>query len=313
VKLGVADVLAGGARDASALAEAVGARPDGLRRVLRALVAAGIFVELDDGRFECNEAALALTSDAPGRTRDIVVNFGEEMYRAFGELLHTVRTGETAFDAVFGQSHFDYYAAHPSAEASGSARMTARSLPVTRDLVSSDLVHGVSRVVDIGGGKGTVLAALLVAHPDLRAVLYEREPVLELAREYLAEHGVLDRCELVAGDFFASVPEGGDLYVLKSVLHDWDDARCAAILRNCRAAMTHNARLAVVEFVLPDRMVAAAANVPAALLDLIMMAYAGGRERTRSEFERLLTDAGLRLERVSALDAGPSILHAVPA
>lgn len=233
--------------------------------------------------------------------------------RAFGELLHTVRTGETAFEAVFGQPLFDYYASHPAAEASGSARMTARSLPVARELAASGLVQGAETVVDVGGGQGTVLAALLQPHPGVRGVLCERPPVLALARGYLAAHGVADRCELVAGDFFASVPDGGDLYLLKSVLHDWDDGRSVTILRNCRAAMHATARLAIVEFVLPQTMTADPALLPAALLDLIMLAYAGGQERTESEFADLLGQAALRLERVSALQSGLQVLTAVPA
>ncbi len=310
-KLGVADVLGAGPSDVDAVAAAVGARAPELGRVIRALVAAGVFVELEDGRIALNDAAAALQADAPARTRDVIINFGQEMYRAFGELLHNVRTGATAFETVYGQPLFDYYASHPDAEASGSARMTARSLPVTRELGASDLARSASTMVDIGGGTGTVVAALLEAHPDLRAVLYERPTVLPLAREYLAAHGVVDRCDIVAGDFFTSVPEGADLYLLKSVLHDWDDDHCVTILRNCRAAMKDTSRLAIVEFMLPERMTADPALLPAALLDLIMLAYAGGRERTEMEFADLLEQTDLRLDQVSALEAGPHVLHAV--
>jgi len=309
-KLGVADALVGGPLDAEDVAEAVGARAPELRRILRALVAAGVFAETDDGRIGLNEAAAALQSDAPAHTRDIVVNFGEEMYRSFGELLHTVRTGETAFEVVFGQPLFDYYGSHPEAEASGAARMTARSLPASRQLATSDLARGASTVVDIGGGLGTMTAALLAARPELRAVLYERPTMLPRARDFLAAQGVADRCDLVAGDFFASVPDGADLYLLKNVLHDWDDDRCRTILRNCRAAMSGTARLAIVELVLPERMTADPALVRPALLDLIMLAHAGGRERTETEFAHLLEEAGLRLERTSVLAAGPSVLEA---
>jgi hypothetical protein len=213
-KLGVADILAAGDRDAESIAEAAGVRAPELRRVLRALVGAGVFAESEDGRFALNDAAAHLRGDAPAGTRDVVVNFGEEMYRAFGELLHTVRTGETAFEAVYGQPLFAYYADHPEAEATGSARMRARSLPVTRDLAASDLTRGVSRVVDVGGGIGTVLAALLEAQPGLQGVLYERPTVLRLAGEYLAGRGVAERCAVLAGDIFHSVPDGGDLYLL---------------------------------------------------------------------------------------------------
>jgi hypothetical protein len=312
-KLGVADVLATGPSAAEAIARAVGARPSPLRRVLRALVAAGVFCELEDGRFASNEASAALRADAPGRMREVAVNFGEEMYRSFGELLHTVRTGETAFDSVYGAPLFEYYATHPESEASAAARMLARSLPVAREFAASDLLRGARTVVDVGGGTGTLVAEVLRHRPDVAGVLPERPGMLALAKGHLAEQGVLDRCELVECDFFASVPAGGDVYVLKSVLHDWDDDRCVAILRRCRAAMGRAARLVIVELILPKRMNASGPLLSAALLDLIMLAYAGGRERTEAEFAELLDQADLRLAGTTALAAGPHLIEALPA
>ena len=135
--------------------------------------------------------------------------------------------------------------------------------------------------------------------------------MLELAHGYLAERGVADRCELVEGDFFSSVPAGGDVYVLKSILHDWDDERCVSILQNCRAAMDEGVRLAIIELLLPERMTASGPLLSAALLDLIMLAYAGGRERTEAEFTQLLDQAGLRLVSATPLAAGPHVLEAV--
>jgi hypothetical protein len=280
--------------------------------VLRALVAAGVFRELEDGRFASNDAAASLRAGAPGRTRDVVVNFGEEMYRSFGELLHTVRSGETAFDTVYGLPLFEYYAAHPQTEASAAARMLARTLPAARELAASEVLRGAHTLVDVGGGTGTLLAVVLRHRPELAGVLLERPGMLVLAEAHLAEQGVIDRCELVEGDFFASVPAGGDVYVLKSVLHDWDDARCVSILRTCRAAMDDAARLVIVELILPERMTAGAPMLSAALLDLIMLAYAGGRERTEAEFTELLDQADLRLAGTTALTAGPHLLEAVP-
>ena len=236
-KLGVADELDPQALAVEAIADAVGARAAPLRRVLRALVAAGVFCELEDGRFASNDAAAALRTGAPGGTRDVVINFGEEMYRSFGELLHTVRTGETAFDSVYGVPLFEYYAAHPDTEASAAARMLARTLPAAREFAASELLRGARTVIDVGGGTGTLLAEVLRRHPETAGVLVERPGMLELAREYLSAQGVADRCELHLGDFFAAVPAGGDVYVLKSILHDWDDERCVAILEKCRAAM----------------------------------------------------------------------------
>ena len=309
-KLGVADALAAGPLDARALADAVGARADELARVVRALVASGVFTEASDGRFALNDAGACLRQDAPGDTRAIVLNFGEEMYRAFGELLHTVRTGQSGFEAVYGQPLFDYYTTHPEAEGSGSARMRARSLLVARDLAPAALFADASTVIDVGGGIGTVVAAVLRAHPGLSGVLYERPPVARLAAPYLAEQGVDDRCRIVEGDFFASVPDGGDVYLLKSVLHDWDDDRCRTILTRCRAAMGPRARLVIVEIVLPDHMTDDPGLVPGTLLDLIMLAYAGGRERTWSEFAALLDAAGLALHDATALPSGPHLIEA---
>jgi hypothetical protein len=312
-KLGVADVLDAEPLAAETVADAVGARAPVLRRVLRALVAGGVFDELEDGRFANNDAAAALRTGAPGGMRDVVVNFGEEMYRAFGELLHTVRTGETAFDHVFGAPLFQYYATHPEVEASAAARMVARTLPAATQLAASDVLRDAGTLVDVGGGTGALLAQVLRHRPEIAGVLFERPGMLELARGYLAEQGVADRCELVEGDFFASIPAGGDVYLLKSVLHDWDDERCVAILRTCRAAMGPSARVAIVELLLPDRMTPSGPMLSAALLDLIMLAYAGGRERTEAEFGQLLDQAGLRPVRTTPLPAGPQVLEAVPA
>ncbi len=311
-KLGVADVLDPEPLAAAAIAEAVGAREPQLRRVLRALVAAGVFCELEDGRFASNDAAAVLRASAPGRVRDVVINFGEEMYRSFGELLHTVRTGETAFDSVYGAPLFEYYAANPETEASAAARMLARTLPVAREFAASDLLRDTETLIDVGGGTGTLVAEVLRQHPEIAGVLLERPGMLELAKDYLSEQGVADRCELVEGDFFASVPTGGDVYVLKSILHDWDDDRCVAILRSCRAAMDESGRLVIVELILPERMSPSAPMLSAALLDLIMLAYAGGRERTEAEFTQLLDQASLRLTSTTALAAGPHLIEAAP-
>ena len=310
-KLGVADVLEPEPLTAEAIADAVDARAPVLRRVLRALVAGGVFSELEDGRFASNDAAAALRADAPAGMRDVVINFGEEMYRAFGELLHTVRTGETAFDVVYGAPLFEYYAANPQVEASAAARMLARTLPVAAEFAASDVLRDAGTLVDVGGGTGTLLAQVLRQRPEMRGVLLERPGMLDLAHGYLAEQAVADRCELVEGDFFASVPAGGDVYVLKSVLHDWDDERCIAILHSCRAAMDPGARLAIIELLLPERMTPSGPMLSAALLDLIMLAYAGGRERTEAEFTRLLEQARLRLVSTTPLAAGPQVLEAV--
>jgi hypothetical protein len=196
-------------------------------------------------------------------------------------------------------------------EANAAARMLARTLPVARELAASQVLRGARTFVDVGGGAGTLVAEVLRHHPEIAGVLVERPGMLALAEEYLADQAVADRCELVEGDFFASVPAGGDVYVLKSVLHDWDDERCVAILRSCRAAMDEAARLVIVELILPERITPTGPVLSAALLDLIMLAYAGGRERTEAEFAQLLDQASLRLARTIELSTGPHLLEAV--
>jgi hypothetical protein len=173
-KLGVDDVLAPQPLAAEVIAAAVGARSPQLRRVLRALVAAGVFCELEDGRFASNEAAAALRTGAPGRIRDVVINFGEEMYHSFGALLHTAQSGETGFDNVYGAPLFEYYAANPETEASAAARMLARTLPAAREFAASDVLHGARTVVDVGGGTGTLVAEVLRERPQIAGVLMER-------------------------------------------------------------------------------------------------------------------------------------------
>ena len=295
---------------AEAIADAVGARASQLRRVLRALVVAGVFEELEDGRFACNDAAATLRADAPGRMRDTVINFGEEMYRSFGELLHTVRTGETAFDHVYGAAvrvlrgepgdGGERGGPHAGANPARGSRVRRVRRPTRRPDARGCRRWG-------GGPAGGGPAPPSRDHRRPAGAAGDAR-----AREGLPRRaGRGDRCELVEGDFFSSVPPGGDVYVLKSVLHDWDDERCVAILRSCRAAMSDAARLVIVELLLPAHMTPSATSSPRALLDLIMLAFAGGRERTEAEFAALLDQAGLRLTGTTALNAGPQLLEAV--
>lgn len=196
-------------------------------------------------------------------------------------------------------------------EASAAARVLSRSLPVARELAASDIVGDAGTVVDVAGGTGTLVAEILRRHLSSTGVLVERPGMLTHARTYLAAQKVAERCRLVEGDFLTSLPAGGDVYLLKSVLHDWDDERCLAILRTCRVAMDQAARLLIVELVLPEIMTPSPPKLSAALLDLIMLAYAGGHERTEQEFMQLLDQAGLRLASTHPLSTGPQVLEAL--
>ena len=311
-RLGVPDLLAHGPKSAEDLAAATGTHASSLRRLLRALAAFGVLAEGGDGRFALGALGGCLRSDVPGSMRPLVLMYGDEdFWRTWGELEHCVRTGETAGKHLFGaEDAFRRYAADPRLGAVFNAGMTALSATTAAAVVWACDLSGVGRVVDVGGGQGRLIAALLRANLELRGTLFDLPSVAAGAPRLLAEAGVADRCEVMAGDMFEAVPAGGDLYVLSRVIHNWDDARAAAILGNCRRAMAGRARLLLVERVLPDRIEPTSAVQPQVLSDLNMMVRTGGRERAGGEFGALLVAAGLRLERVVPTEAPVSLVEA---
>jgi hypothetical protein len=232
---------------------------------------------------------------------------GEGVWRSWGEVLHTVRTGEPAFDHVFGMPVFDYYAAHPAAARVGAAGLSARSAGENAAIVAAYDFGTPDCVMDVGGGEGSLLRTILAAHPQLRGVLLEMPHVVDLARAALGGAPEVDRCELVTGDFFTAVPRRGSLLLLKKVIHDWTDERAATILRNCRAALPVGGRLLLMENVIPP------GNGPSfgKWLDLLMLVYAGGRERTAEEFHDLLATSGFEMKQVVPTAANVSVIEAV--
>lgn len=306
-KLGIADRLADGPKTAAQLAAAVDAHPQSLYRVLRALAALGVFVEDADGRFALTQLAGPLRREAPDSLHAFALMWGETFWSACGSLLHCVRTGQTAFDHLHGMGAFEYMRQHPQAAEIFDQAMSNLTRVQAAAVVGAYDFSGVQTLVDVGGGKGTLLAAVLRAHPGMRGVLYERAEVLPAARKALEGEGILGRCELRRGDFFASVPEGGDAYTLKDVVHDWDDERASAILANCARAMGPRAKLLLIERGLPPRNVLG----PGKMVDVVMLAMTGGRERSEPEYADLLSRAGLRLARVVPTGSEPMVLEAV--
>lgn len=306
-ELGIADLLQQGPRSADDLAQATGTDAGALYRVLRFLAGEGVFREESERRFAQTELSDALRSDAPASPRDLIRMINKEAYAAWGHLLHTVRTGETAFEHVFGAQRFEWLSRHPEAAALFQRAMVSLSQGGNLEVAEAYDFAGCKRVVDVGGGHGQMLSAIVTRNPHLTGVLYDLAGGIEAARAGVG--GPLPRCDLVVGDFFAAVPEGGDVYIMKKVIHDWDDARAATILDNCRRAMTPGGKVLVVETLVP------AGNDPDPIkrMDLNMLVVTGGRERTRAEFERLFAQAGLRLTRVIATRAPLSILEAVAA
>jgi hypothetical protein len=308
-KLGVADLLISGPQSPGHLAERTGAHPRALYRVLRALASVGIFAEGSDGRFGLTPLAEPLRSDTPDSLRPFAIMMGSEWaWRSWGEIMHSVRTEMSAFEQVYGSPLFEYYAKNPEAARIFSEGLTSRSRPENAAVVAAYDFSGARTMVDVAGGQGSLLAAILAANPKARGILFDLPHVIAMARQTLEKAGVAERCELVSGDFFSAVPAGGDVYILKKVIHDWDDAQAPAILRTCRAAIPAHGRLLLIELVIPP------GNEPSfgKLLDLLMLVYPGGRERTEAEHRDILASAGFRLERVIPTASTVSIVEAVP-
>jgi hypothetical protein len=309
-KLGIADQLSGGPRSAGELAQATGVQPQALYRLLRALASLGIFAESDNGVFRLTPLAELLRSDRPGSLRGLAVLYGEEwIWRAYGAMLHSVQTGETAFDHVHGTDIFGYLAQHGEAATVFHQAMTAFSGQELEAILTAYDFSQVQHVIDVGGGEGALVAALLLAYPTLRATLFDLAPAIEAAAPQLAAHGFLDRCALVSGDFFQSLPAGGDLYVLKRVIHDWPDEQSLAILKQCRAAIGAGGRLLIIERVITQD----DSSREGKLFDINMMVSAGGQERTDVEYGALLAAAGFRLARVIPTPSPVSLVEATPA
>jgi predicted O-methyltransferase YrrM len=307
-RLGLADHLAGGPMTCEDLAAATQSHAPSLRRLLRALVSVGVFAEPTPGRYALTPLAALLQSATPGSMRSLAIVYGDECYRAWGDFLHSIRSGEPAFAHHFGMAPFAYFAAHPAADRTFNEAMIGYTQRVADAVVAAYDFAPFGTVVDVGGGYGTILAAVLRGAPAARGVLFDQPHVVADARALLTAAGVAERCTCVGGDFFAAVPSG-DAYILSQILHDWDDERCTAILAQCRRAMPEHGKLLVVELVLPP----GAEPSFGKWLDLHMLAVTGGRERTADEFDRLFRAAAFALERVLPTPAGPSIVEAIPA
>lgn len=304
-RLGLPDHIAAGVRRADELARATGTHGESLYRLLRALAGAGVLEEIEPRCFALTAVGEPLRSDVAGSLRDAVVMLlADWKWRPWGHLLDTVRTGNTAFERVHGAPVFDYVATHPEAAASFDAAMTSLSAAQAPAITRACDLAGVREIVDVGGGQGTVIASLLRRHAALRGVLFDLPHVIPDARALLDREGLARRCRLVGGSFFDSVPEGADACLLRDILHDWDDARAAAILRNCRAALPSNGRLILVERVVSPDLRAA---LPVLLADLEMLVNIGGRERTEEELCSLLEDC--RFSWVACRPLGEGMHH----
>ncbi len=308
-KLGIADLLADGAKNTDELAEASGAHAPSLYRILRALASVGVFAERADGSFELTSVAAPLRTDAPNSLRDAAIFMGEEWHwRVWGHTLESVLTGEPSWKRALGADVFPYLAANPEPAAIFDRAMTSMSRMSAQAVVEAYDFSGIETLVDVAGGQGRLLGEVMRANDGMRGVLFDLPHVIERARgEGVELEEVADRVELVAGDFFAAAHEGADAYMLKHIIHDWDDTRALLILQNIRRAMKDGGRVLLVEMVIAD----GNEPHPGKILDIEMLVSPGGKERTEAEYRELFERAGLRLARVVPTRSPYSVIEAV--
>jgi hypothetical protein len=309
-ELGIADLLIDGPKSGDELARATGSHPRALYRLLRALAGVGIFTEVEPEHFGLTPMADVLRSDAPVTLRGLArLVTGDVQWRTWGQLGDSVRTGQPAFERVHGVDFWEYRAQHPEAGALFNAAMTGMSSLVANAVAAAYDFSGAGTVVDVGGGQGAMLIAILRANPELRGVVFDLPHVAAGAETAVTAAGLRERCAIAGGDMFEQVPPGGDIYLLSYIIHDWDDERSVAILTNCRQAMGPGGRLLLIEDVIPP------GDTPShgKLMDLNMLVSLGGQERTEAEYRALCAAAGFTLTRVIPTRSPRSIIEAEPA
>jgi hypothetical protein len=308
-KLGIPDLLKDGPKTAAELASATKTHAPSLFRILRALVSVGVLSSAEGGRFAQTPVSETLVTDAPGSLRWFAVSeLGQEHYPAWGNLMHSVNTGEIAFDNFFGGDVWKYFQQNPEDAAVFNNSMSAVTAHTNEAITSLYDFSQFGTIVDVGGGHGGLITAILEKSPEVKGVLFDAPEVIEGARPKIEAAGLADRLETVAGDFFKSVPAGGDAYVMKWIIHDWDDEKSKSILRNIRSRTQPNTKLILVDCVVPET------DEPhfSKFIDLNMLVMTGGKERTEQEFAQLLAAAGFKLLRVISTDLPHSIVEAEP-
>ena len=306
-KIGLADHLANGPKAAADLVGVIGANPRALHRYMRTLASFGILTLNDDDTFTLTELGATLKKDAPGSVRSTVLTMASPAFwQSFGEFEYSLQTGKPAIEKLFGMNLFDYLAQRPDEATRFSESMVGIHGGEPPAVAAAYDFSTIGTIVDVGGATGNMLAHILSRYPQPRGVLFDRSHVVKEAPALLRAMGVGDRVTIAEGNFFESVPEGGDAYILSHIIHDWTEGQCHTILGNCRKAMKKGAKLLIVEFVLPE------GNTPhfGKLLDMIMLTIPGGEERTANEYRTLLDAAGFKMTRVVPTASDVSIVEA---
>jgi DNA-binding Lrp family transcriptional regulator len=295
-KLRVADQLVDGPRSVADVADAVGADPSSLGRLLRTLASLGVFTESEPGIFAVTALGRTLASDEPGSMRDVALMWMETHYDPFSRLIDTVKTGVTAADVHYGEPFFDWISQDPDQISQFTGAMANLTTGIKAGAVATYNFNGAGKIVDIGGADGALLALILAGTPSTTGVAFDLPHVIADASAAIKGHGLGDRLSAESGDFFEAVPTGADTYLLSLVLHDWDDERAGKILENIRKAAKPGATILALEPVMP------AGDEPhmSKMLDLTMLAMTGGLERTEDEHRQLFERAGLTFQRVTS-------------
>ena len=307
-ELRIADLLADGSKTAEELALTTKSHSRSLYRLLRACASVGIFSEGSDKRFSLTPMAEFLRSDNPESLRAFAEMLAHgEQFQTWSALDFSIQTGTPAFDKVHGMPIFEYYPTHPKSGQIFNDAMTSMSLGSSRAVMQAYDFSGITKLVDIGGGHGFLLASVLEKYPTMKGVLYDTATIVEEAKGLLEKQGVTNRCETVGGNFFESAPPGGDAYMMKHIIHDWNDEECVTILKNCRKGITEGGKLLVIEMVVPP------GNEPSLskLLDLQMLAVLPGCERTEEEYSALFGAAGFKLTRIVPTMSPYSVIEGV--
>ena len=294
-KLGIADLLKDGSKCCDELATTTGVNARALYRLMRGLASMGVFVEQEPGYFTLTPLAVCLQSDVPGSMRGIAIMGGGEYYQSWGNFLHSIQTGESAFEHLYGMPLFQYYAQNPELRKMYDEAQKSGSAAAKAEIIKSYNFSGIRKLVDIGGGNGSLISSILIANPTMQGILFEQPSVIAEADDLIAAEKVKERCELVAGDFFDSVPSSGDAYILRYIIH-------------CHRAMVENGKLLVIEQMIPP------GNEPflGKLLDLHMLVlFPGGCERTENEYRALFEASGFKLTKIFPTGANVSVLEAI--
>jgi hypothetical protein len=310
-RLGVPDIVAGAPADAEQIAARTGMNPDATRRFLRGLAAWGFLAEDAVGRYSATAVSDAFRSDRPSM-RNMTLMLSKEGYPIWSDLMYTLQTGRPAFEHLYGKSRWEKLSEDTEEAAEFNAAMVEVTKRVTREVVGAYDFSAARTVVDVGGGNGALLAGVLKGNPHLRGVLFDLAAGLAGAAAAMEAAGLSDRVELIEGSFFAKIPAGADVYLLKSIVHDWDDDRAVEILATCRAAMAPESRLLLIERLVPERITNGDDTELATVMsDLHMMVLLGGRERTTAEYASLFDSAGLRLARTIGMASDFYIVEAL--